>query len=414
MRRIEAFLQTDDHARYFHHERNERGFVLESASFTWPTDSVVTNPTFVLRGITACFPTGRLSVIGADTGSGKTLLLNALVGEADKLGDSISLPARDPSLFNDDWLSKGWPPGSDIAFVSQDGWIENATIRDNVLFGLPFCEVRYRQIIFACALKKDLEMLAEGDTTEVGVGGINLSGGQKWRHSFARALYSQASVLVIDDIFSAVDAHVGLHMYNHALTGPLARYRTRIIATHHVDLCLGKAEYFVRLDQGRVVEQRTITRHIQEKLDTRGPDTDNWSTTDTLSVTPDHPVSILHDDESRDSESFFEQSLNARRAKIVPKKFIEEEQRETGVVKLQTYSFYFQATGGIITILVVICAHLAYTGSVVGRVSFPRSRGSRFVAQLTLAVMVAPFMVADLGKGGTTSRLSFVTGSFVL
>ena len=369
VKRTEAFLQTDEQARYFQHERDGRGLVLESASFAWPTDSAVPNSVFVLREITACFPTGRLSVISADTGSGKSLLLNALVGEADKLGGSISLPARDPSLFSDAWMCKGWSPSSDIAFVSQDGWIENATIRENVLFGLPFCEVRYKQTIFACAFKKDLDMLAEGDSTEIGVGSINLSGGQKWRLSFARALYSQASVLVIDDIFSAVDAHVGLHMYKHALTGPLARYRTRIIATHHIDLCLAKAEYFVRLDRGRVVEQRNITRHSQEKPDTVWPDRDSSSAMAALSVQPDPPESMLQDHESRDGESSSEHSLDARRAKIVPKKFMEEEVRETGVVKFRTYNSYLQAAGGIVTILVVICAHLAYTCSIVGRIS---------------------------------------------
>ena len=373
LKRIESFLQTDEQARYFHPKRDNRGFILESASFAWPTDSTVTTSHFVLREITACFPTGSLSVISADTGSGKSLLLSALVGEADKLSGSISLPVRDARLSNDGWLIKGLSPSSDIAFVSQDGWIENATFRDNILFGLPFCEVRYRQTIFACALQKDLDMLSEGDSTEIGVGGINLSGGQKWRLSFARALYSQASVLVIDDIFSAVDAHVGLHLYNHALTGPLARHRTRVIATHHTDLCLAKAEYFVRLDRGRIVEQKNITRDPQEKPDTSRADRNSRSTTDALSVLQDHPESILHDHESRDSMSSSEHQPHDMKGKILPKKFIEEEQRQSGVVKFHIYNFYFQATGGIITILVVISAHLAYTGSFVGRVSFPSS-----------------------------------------
>lgn len=110
-------------------------------------------------------------------------------------------------------------------------------------------------------------MLTDGDATEVGVGGINLSGGRKWRLSFARALYSRASILVIDDIFSAVDAHVGLHMYNNALVGPLAKFQTRIIATHHIELCLAKAQYFIQLDRGSVVDQKYIVRNIQEEHD---------------------------------------------------------------------------------------------------------------------------------------------------
>ena len=212
--------------------------------------------------MSVCFPTGELSVITGDTGSGKSLLLNALVGDADKLSGLVCSPAQNPG-----WMSKAGAPSSDFAFVSQNVWIENATIRDNILFGLPFCEPRYQQTISACALVTDLAMLTDGDTTEVGVGGINLSGGQKWRLSFARALYSRASILVIDDIFSAVDAHFGLHMYNNALVGPLAKFRTRIIATHHIELCLAKAQYFIRLDRGSVVDQKYIVRNNQEEHD---------------------------------------------------------------------------------------------------------------------------------------------------
>ncbi len=97
-----------------------------------------------------------------------------------------------------------WILNSAIAFVAQIPWIENATIKDNVLFGLPFDMGRYKKVLYSCALEKDLEILPDGDQTDIGANGINLSGGQRWRVSFARALYSRAEILILDDVFRYV------------------------------------------------------------------------------------------------------------------------------------------------------------------------------------------------------------------
>src|SRR6185436_16738598 len=107
-------------------------------------------------------------------------------------------------------------------------WIENASLKDNILFGLPLLPERYEAVLDACALKQDLEILEDGDQTEIGANGINLSGGQRWRVTLARALYSRAGILVMDDIFSAVDAHVGRWIFEKALTGELSDGRTRV------------------------------------------------------------------------------------------------------------------------------------------------------------------------------------------
>ena len=93
---------------------------------------------------------------------------------------------------------------SDIAYVPQTAWLRNATIRDNILFGEPFDEMRYNQVITACALKRDLEQFEGGDLTEIGEKGVNLSGGQKQRVSLARAAYSKAPIVLLDDPLSAV------------------------------------------------------------------------------------------------------------------------------------------------------------------------------------------------------------------
>ena len=166
----------------------------------------------------------------------------------------IEVPFAPPLSERHDFKANksDWIIDSAIAFVAQICFIENATIKENILFGLPYDAGRYRKVVSACALTKDFEMLTDGDNTDIGANGINLSGGQKWRLSFARALYSRAGILVLDDIFSAVDAHVGRHLYEEALTGDLGKGRTRILVTHHIELCLPSTSYAVVLSEGTV------------------------------------------------------------------------------------------------------------------------------------------------------------------
>ncbi|MEQ2169338.1 hypothetical protein GOODEAATRI_024182, partial [Goodea atripinnis] len=106
-----------------------------------------------------------------------------------------------------------------LAFVPQQAWIQNATLRDNILFGSPYEDKRFQDIIEACALGPDLKLLSAGDLTEIGEKGINLSGGQKQRVSLARAAYSQADIFLLDDPLSAVDSHVGKHLFDKVI-GP--------------------------------------------------------------------------------------------------------------------------------------------------------------------------------------------------
>ena len=204
---------------------------------------------FVLRDITLDFPNNSLSVISGPTGSGKSLLLAAILGEAEVLAGNIRVPRPPPieERFDEKATAANWILPSAIAFISQTPWIQNATIKDNILFGLPLDPIRYEKVIKACALAKDLAMFEDGDSTEVGAQGISLSGGQRWRLTLARAFYSRAGILILDDIFSALDANVGKEIYDNALMGELSEGRTRILVTHHVSLCLPRAKYVVRL-----------------------------------------------------------------------------------------------------------------------------------------------------------------------
>lgn len=142
-----------------------------------------------------------------------------------------------------------------IAYLQQQAWIQNASLRDNILFGKPFDKERYKKIIEACALKTDLEILPGGDQTEIGEKGINLSGGQKQRVSLARAIYTDADVYLLDDPLSAVDSHVGKHIFNQVI-GPkgLLGNKTRVLVTHAIT-------YLPQTDQVAVIKDGYVSEN---------------------------------------------------------------------------------------------------------------------------------------------------------
>ena len=201
MKRIDKYLKAPERNRYI---TPSDIIALEDASIAWPSDSQEEDPDrFALKNVNVQFPKKELSVISGKTGSGKSLFLASILGEADRLAGYVKVPQA-PSFeerFDYKANKSDWVIDSAIAFVAQIPWIENASIKDNILFGLPYDSGRYKKVINCCALEKDLHLLPDGELTDIGANGINLSGGQRWRVSFARALYSRAGILVLDDIF---------------------------------------------------------------------------------------------------------------------------------------------------------------------------------------------------------------------
>lgn len=201
VQRIDKYLKAPERDPYIIPSDTIR---FEDASIAWPSDSQEEDPDrFVLKNVNVQFPNKELSVISGKTGSGKSLFLASILGEADRLAGHIKVP-QGPSFeerFDYKANKSDWIIDSAIAFVAQIPWIENATIKDNILFGLPFDSGRYKKVLTCCALEKDLDLLPDGELTDIGANGINLSGGQRWRVSFARALYSRAGILILDDIF---------------------------------------------------------------------------------------------------------------------------------------------------------------------------------------------------------------------
>ncbi|OXA42539.1 Multidrug resistance-associated protein 1 [Folsomia candida] len=152
-----------------------------------------------------------------------------------------------------------------VSYVAQIAWIQNASLRDNILFKDGFKEDKYKSVIDACALGPDLELLDNGDLTEIGEKGINISGGQKQRVSLARAAYKESDIILLDDPLSAVDAHVGKHIFD-KLIGPqgLLHYRTRVLVTHGVSF-LPKVDNIIVLKDGRVSETGTFKELIRNR-----------------------------------------------------------------------------------------------------------------------------------------------------
>ncbi|EGX92727.1 ABC bile acid transporter, putative [Cordyceps militaris CM01] len=337
---------------------------LDNASIAWPVDDEVPeDERFVLRDLNLSFPQGELSVVSGKTGTGKSLLLSSLIGEVDLLAGRVIMPTV-PALAerNDDKAHKGnWILPGTIAYVSQNPWLENATLRDNIIFGLPYDEERYNTVIEVCALRKDLDILEDGDQTELGANGINLSGGQKWRVTLARSVYSRAELLLLDDIFSAVDAHVGRQIFEKCIDGPICQGRTRILVTHHVALVESKTKYLVELGQGTVLhsgltsdlaEDGTLSKirsHTQTEAEIQADEAANAET-------------MVNSEEASDAENEL-QKVPSKGAK----KFVEDEKIEKGSVKHHVYATYINASGGLPFWIACGFFYIAYEAGNVGR-----------------------------------------------
>ncbi|GJP74244.1 hypothetical protein CLOP_g4860 [Closterium sp. NIES-67] len=189
-----------------------------------------------LTDVTLSVEPGKLVAVVGATGQGKSSLVSALLGEMPMVsGDS-------PPIIR-----------GRVAYVSQVSWIFNATVRDNILFGLPYDRQRYERAVQVSALERDLELLPGGDLTEIGERGVNVSGGQKQRISIARAVYSNADVFFFDDPLSALDAHVAKQVYDTCVRTELAG-RTRIMVTNQLHF-LPAVDWVVMVENGRIAEQ---------------------------------------------------------------------------------------------------------------------------------------------------------------
>ncbi|KAJ7852235.1 ABC protein [Mycena leptocephala] len=293
-------------------------------------------PPFALHDITLSIPRGTLVAIVGRVGSGKSSLLQGLIGEMRTTGGK-------------------WAFGGSVAYCPQSAWIQNATLRDNVLFGQPFEEDRYWRVIEDSCLLPDLQLLADGDLTE------------KQRVNIARALYYGADVVIFDDPLSAVDANVGKALFHSAIQGLVAQGKTVLLVTHALHF-LAQCDYIYTLDSGRIAEAGTYPELIArggefarldrefggaKAEDAGGEGTGENGNEDEAQV----QVVSVEDAKAR--------SRGAAGTGKIEGKLIVKERRTTGGVAWSgvVYGYYAKAGGGWLTVPAIVLVAVLMQGS---------------------------------------------------
>jgi ABC-type multidrug transport system fused ATPase/permease subunit len=263
--RIEKFLQEKETEKKVQLSNNHTSLIgFQKATLSWSNSYASQNggfessPTrrFILREISIEFKKDALNVICGPSGSGKSSLLLALLGEMHLERGRVFLPYdKHTSNLNGNTFRETLQLSEAVAYCPHEPWILNQSIRANILLGLPFDERLYEEVVRAVALHPDVAALRQGDQTLAGENGSRLSGGQKQRISLARAIYSGAKYVILDDCLSAVDSRTANHIFFHAIKGPLMRGKTCVLATHHMKLVMPYCDFVVMLDSGRIEAQ---------------------------------------------------------------------------------------------------------------------------------------------------------------
>mmetsp|Transcript_25114 Transcript_25114/g.35376 ORF Transcript_25114/g.35376 Transcript_25114/m.35376 type:complete len:1428 (+) Transcript_25114:125-4408(+) len=305
------------------------------------TESSVANP-IVLQNISCTIEKGNLVAVVGSVGSGKSSLLSAILGEMEPIDGSKVYMPRDEANKN----KAGF-----VSYCSQTPWVVNDTLRGNILFGRDFDQERYDEVVAKCALLDDLAVLPAGDMTEIGERGINLSGGQKARVSLARALYSKDTrVLLMDDPLSAVDAHVGEHLFSQAIAGPIASDRTRVLVTHHVHF-LPRCDSVIIMEDGRIKHQGKYQDLIDQGVDFAGA-VDVSKVTDTNDKDDeDGADKDVADDSAKEEKTDGAEAMKKAVQKEKGEKLITKEEREEGSVDGSAYIKYARAGGMVYVVL---------------------------------------------------------------
>ncbi|KJZ76429.1 hypothetical protein HIM_04158 [Hirsutella minnesotensis 3608] len=272
------------------------------ASFSWPsTDNVV------LGNLDLKFGTG-LTVIRGKVGSGKSSLLLAALNEMELCGGRLIRPDEP------------------IGYAQQLPWLQNKTIRENIIFHHNFDPERYRMVIHACALGPDFATFPDGDQNKLEEGGVGLSGGQKARVALARAVYSPCRILLLDDPLAALDHDTASNIVRRFLKGPLAEGRTIVMVTHRDDLVLRIADQVIDVDEGQA--RILCDREIKEELE--------------------HPIHTPSETQADETEVTHDESQSHE---IQESKEAPEEPAETGGVPLSIYLSYMKAGGWYLWLL---------------------------------------------------------------
>lgn len=291
--RIEDFMSEPNKEDSIQNTRSVADLTFKHASFAWPGVADI-----VLEDINVTFSTG-LNLVCGRVGCGKSALLQAALGELDKRNGGVTLP------------------DNMVGYCSQSPWLQSMSIRDNILFSAPFDEQRYKQTLDACALISDFAHFKHGDLSNIGENGIGLSGGQKARVALARAVYSKARVLLLDDPLAALDHGTATSIVCRLFGGPLMHNRTVVLVTHRMDLCAHLASQIVEIHE-RTAHQLDKSSFTSYEHGMRGTSPESYG-------------------EMPTQESIDE------RANAIPETFTEEEHRVKGGVVASVYWQFVKA-----------------------------------------------------------------------
>uniref|UniRef100_A0A7N8YFT5 ABC-type glutathione-S-conjugate transporter n=1 Tax=Mastacembelus armatus TaxID=205130 RepID=A0A7N8YFT5_9TELE len=401
---------------------------IENGTFSWSAEGPP-----CLKRINIHVPRGSLVAVVGHVGSGKSSLLSAMLGETEKRSGRVTVKGS-------------------VAYVPQQAWIQNATVQDNIIFGREKLKTWYNRVLEACALLPDLDILPAGDATEIGEKGLNLSGGQKQRVSLARAVYRKADVYLLDDPLSAVDAHVGQHIFDKVI-GPkgVLRDKTRILVTHGMSF-LPQADLILVLVDGEITEsgsyQELLSRHgafadfihtfasteRKESAIQRGKETLSSSSgklktcklvmafgISSISlfffffIKLTYGLSIFNRGDTTNSNLQNMEPVSEADEEQVPEdlgKLTEVDKARTGRVKLEMYRKYFKTIGLAIIIPIVFLyafqqgASLAYNYWLSMWADDPIVNGTQIDTNLKLTVFGALGFVQGIAIFGTTVAIS--------
>ncbi|KAJ3408650.1 hypothetical protein HDU80_004999 [Chytriomyces hyalinus] len=274
------------------------------------------NGPFTLRNINLEIKTGSLTMIVGKVGSGKSSLLGALIGDMSTTNGCVKVSGR-------------------FGYTPQASWLQNTTLRANILLGSAFDEARYNETIRCCGLSKDLAILPFGDMSDIGEKGITLSGGQAARVNLARAIYSNADIMLMDDPLAAVDAHVGKQILDECILG-VCKSKTVVLVTHQLHIA-SQADHIVVMNNGEITEQGSFSQlmnarggffDLMQEYGHAGDDAEALKTDDAIKETP----AIIPIDELKEFD-------------VKGADLNEEEEREVGSVALKHYAFYVKNLG---------------------------------------------------------------------